>query len=311
MKLPSAPVCDGHTAMTYPETQTNRAPDGLPFPPRGAPTSGNPPVAAHTRKLLEERLDQLGAQLSGPEAAADAGRISEMLLGLSEDIRAGSPLFTSGDFRWVLTRLTDIYAQGFGQLKRDAFANTAGDYARVIETISREYPGHDYSEAIGQLFCYMSRLFRTRKNGWKAVYEHIISIPDSVEAKQLLNRAFFVEIQEWAEAGVENLFSIRKDLYDKIAAIRVKIEALDRRIEQVGGGQQVRDRADTAHITSNVVDLAAARKERHILHLEQKRGKLLEERKDEEVIVGLIESDIREFEDKLRATRRAYFIRSV
>lgn len=234
-----------------------------------------------------------------------------MLLALSEDIRSGSALFASNDYRWVLTRLTEIYAQGFGQPKRDTFANTAADYAHVIEIISREYPGHDYSEAIGQLFCYMSRLFRTRKNGWKAVYEHILSIPDSVEAKQLLNRAFFVEIQEWAEAGVENLFSIRKDLYEKIAEIGTKIEALDRRIEQLESGRIPENQTNPSAARSNVVDLAAARRERNILNLEQKRRKLLADRENEEVIVGLIESDIREFEDKLRATRRAYFIRSV
>ena len=268
-------------------------------------------ATGQTRKILEARLDQLGAQLSGPEAAADAGKISTMLLALSDDIRSGFPLFTSNDYRWVLTRLTEIYAQGFGRLKRDAFANSAADYAHVIETISREYPGHDYSEAIGQLFCYMSRLFRTRKNGWKAVYEHILSIPESVEAKQLLNRAFFVEIQEWAEAGVENLFSIRKDLYEKIAEIGTKIEALDRQIEQFEGEQTPANQTRPSAAASNVVDLAAARKKRHILQLEQQRRKLVVDKEDEDVIVGLIESDIREFEDKLRATRRAYFIRSV
>jgi len=297
--------------MTYPETRSSREPDGASLIPVGAASAENGRATGQTRKILETRLDQLGAQLSGPDAAADAGRISTMLLALSEDIRSGSPLFTSNDYRWVLTRLTEIYAQGFGQLKRDAFANSAADYAHVIETISREYPGHDYSEAIGQLFCYMSRLFRTRKNGWKAVYEHILSIPESVEAKQLLNRAFFIEIQEWAEAGVENLFSIRKDLYEKIAEIGTKIEALDRQIEQFEGEQTPANQTRPSAAASNVVDLAAARKKRHILQLEQQRRKLVVDKEDEEVIVGLIESDIREFEDKLRATRRAYFIRSV
>lgn len=268
-------------------------------------------MRGQSRRNLEERLEQLGAQLSGPDATVDVGRISEMLLALAEDIRSGSMVFAGGDYRWILTRLTHIYAQGFGQLKRDAFANTAADYAQVIESISREYPGHDYSEAVGQLFCYMSRLFRTRRSGWKAVYEHILSIPDSVEAKQLLNRAFFAEIQEWAEAGVENLFSIRRDLYEKIAEIGARIEALDRRIEQIGGEQDAQYVASTRMSASNVVDLAAARKERQIQHLEHRRRKLAGEKEDEEVIVGLIESDILEFEDKLRATRRAYFIRPV
>ena len=37
----------------------------------------------------------------------------------------------------------------------------------------------------------------------------------------------------------------------------------------------------------------------------------MDEKENEKTIVGLIESDICEFEEKLRATRRAYFIRAV
>jgi hypothetical protein len=234
-----------------------------------------------------------------------------MLSALSHCIRSESSDFASSDYRWIIERLTGIYSQGFGQQAQEAFTTTATAYAQVIETISREYPGHDYSEAVGQLFCYMSRLFRTRKNGWKTVYEHILSIPDSVEAKQLLNRAFFLEIQEWAEAGVENLFSIRRDLYEKIGDLATKIERLDRQIGQIERGSRLAERTNPASTGANVLDLTKARNERLIEPLRRRRHRLLEEKKDEEAIVGLIESDIREFEDKLRATRRAYFIRPV
>jgi len=285
--------------------------NGAPRQTGGTPTADSQRLRGQSRKSLEKRLDQLGAQLSGPDTSVDIDGISGMLLALAADIRSGSLVFAGNDYRWILTRLTHIYAQGFGQLKRDAFANTAADYAQVIETISREFPGHDYTEAVGQLLCYMSRLFRTRRSGWKAVYEHILSIPDSVGAKQLLNRAFFAEIQEWAEAGVENLFNIRRDLYEKIADIGARIEALDQKIEQIGGDQGTQGETTSGVSAANVVDLAAARRERQIKQLEHSRQKLRGQKEDEEVIVGLIESDILEFENKLRATRRAYFIRPV
>ena len=261
--------------------------------------------------LIGERLNRLGVQLSRPDAVIDSGEIEDTLLLLSTEIRSGSSDLVSSDYRWIIERLTDIYAQGFGQRAGDAFTTTADSYAHLIETISRAYPGYDYSEAVGQLFCYMSRLFRTRKTGWKAVYEHILSIPDSVEAKQVLNRAFFVDIQEWAEAGVENLFSIRKDLYEKIRKIEVKIRGLDRRIENIAGPRDLPEQASSVRAGSNIVDLTQARRRRLIEPLRLRRRRLVGEKENEETIVGLIESDIREFEDKLRATRRAYFIRPV
>jgi len=262
--------------------------------------------------LIGERVNRLGTQLSRPDAVIGSGEIEDTLLLLSAEIRCGRSELASSDYRWIIERVTDIYAQGFGQGAGDVFTTTADSYANLIETISRAYPGYDYSEAVGQLFCYMSRLFRTRKTGWKAVYEHILSIPDAVEAKQLLNRAYFAEIQEWAEAGVENLFAIRKDLYEKIDRIEVKIGGLDRRIEKIAGPRDdLPAEARSAPPGSNIVDLTQARRKRLIETLRLKRRRLADVRENEETILGLIESDIQEFENKLRATRRAYFIRPV
>lgn len=302
--------CNGFTFMSYPKTlhEQRQGPVPEPLLQERSPRTGSPALARRSRKRIEEVLNQLGAQLTRPDELIGASEIDDMLLLLSADIRFGAPELASSDYRWIVDQLTGIYAQGFEQRPGDLFTKTARSYAHLIETISRAYPGNDYSEAVGQLFCYMSRLFRTRKHDWKAVYEHLLSIPDSVEAKQMLNRAFFAEIQEWAEAGVENLFSIRMDLYEKIGAIKDQIRRLDRRIEMTLGGIQLPEQTSSARAGTNVVDLAAARRERLIGSLRFKRQRLLEEKDDEEIIVGLIESDIREFEDKLRATRRAYFI---
>jgi hypothetical protein len=264
-----------------------------------------------SRRNLEEQLNRLLGEFSQPERSIDTARIREILLKLDADIRSGYEVFQNNDYRWILERLTRIYGQGLTSQRQDPFTATAADYAQVIETLSHVYPKQDYSEAMGQLFCYMSRLFRTQERSWKAVYTHILSIPESVEAKRVLNRAFFLEIQSWAEAGVENLFSIRQDLSDKLSELRTKIDRMDRRIATIAGEPSVRQETGSAAHGRNVIDFAMARKRRLIQSLERRRNALDEEKVDTESVFGLIESDIREFEEKLRITRRAYFLRAV
>ncbi len=46
---------------------------------------------------------------------------------------------------------------------------------------------------MGQLLAYMEQLFANRKSDWKTIYEHIISMPESVEAKRLIKAARFEE----------------------------------------------------------------------------------------------------------------------
>ena len=268
-------------------------------------------LRGQSRDILQEHLDRLRDQLTGPEEAIDTSLVCETLLDLSDDLGSRTSVFQSSDYRWILQRLTRIYAQGFIGRTGEPFTVTAAAYAQVIETISHIYPGQDYSEAIGQLFCYMSRLFRTRERSWKVVYKHILSIPDAVEAKQLLNRAFFVEIKEWAEAGVDNLFSIRRDLYEKIDELQVRIDSCNRQIAKTAEAMNHPRKTGAMPVGSNVIDLQRVRNKRRIASLEHKRQGLVEAKNDEESIVALIESDIREFEEKLRRTRRAYFVRPV
>ncbi len=232
-----------------------------------------------------------------------------MLLALSADIRSRADVFHGSDYHWVLRQLTAIYARGLRRRTQDPYTTTAAAYAQVIETITHACPGQDYCEAVGQLVGYMVLLFQTRENSWRLVFEHILSIPDAVEAKQLLDRAFLVEIREWAEAGVENLFSIRADLYEKIGGLQVRIEGIEGQIRMLE--RELGARRRRAAVRSNVIDLERVRTERLRASLLHARRVLEEEKRTEESIVALIESDIREFEDKLRKTARAYYLRSV
>jgi hypothetical protein len=268
-------------------------------------------TGGQSREILAGHLDRLLIQLDRPEAAVDTSLARETLMDLSADIVSRTSIFRSSDYRWILDRLTCVYGRGFGRRVQEPLVATAAAYGQVIETISNACPEQDYREAVGQLFCYMSRLFRNREDSWKLVYRHILAIPDAVAAKQLLNGALFVEIQEWAEAGVDNLFSIRRDLYERIATLTTRIEDLDRRILDLVRGAQRPRRMKTGFVGSNVIDLQEARDKRLIVTLERERLGLMEAREGEESVVAFVESDIREFEEMLRSTRRAYFVRPV
>ena len=60
-----------------------------------------------------------------------------------------------------------------------------------------------------------------------------------------------------------------------------------------------------------MIDLQEVRDKRLITTLEHERRGLMEDREGEKAVVALVESDIREFEEMLRSTRRAYFVRTV
>lgn len=264
-----------------------------------------------SREIVEKHIEEILIQLARPSPRIDAERVKETLLELSAHIRSRSSVFQGSDYRWILEQLTGIWAQGFANRTAGPFATTAAAYAKVIETISHAYPGQDYCRAVAQLFGYMIRLFRTQESSWKAVYEHILSIPDSVEAKRLLDRVFLVEIQEWAEAGVGNLFSIRSNLYRKIGELAVRIEELDQRIAKIEREAKRHRQVWAARYGPNVIDLSQVHKRALMTSLAERRQGLADDKRGEEIIVAMIESDIREFEDKLRNIARACFVRSI
>ncbi|MEA3275896.1 MAG: hypothetical protein U9Q81_11510 [Pseudomonadota bacterium] len=264
----------------------------------------------HSRQVLQTYLDYFGAQLSRNSASRDIGLLQEMLLEVAHIVRSGTADILTDDYENILERLVAIYARGLNQRGQNAFMITAADYADVIEAISQEYPAYDYSEAVGQLLWYMSRLFGRRKSSWKTVYEHILSMPDSVAAKQLLMQAYFLEINEWVESGVDNLFEIRSDLYAKKAALLKEETTISREIEKMEQALKARQGKGTAR-DRNVVDLGEKRKERTIETLRREMQEIISEKEGKETMIAMIESDIRQFEDKLKEAKRAYFIRLV
>lgn len=280
-----------------------------------APTFSCPPdderLSLKPRRILEAHLARILVHLKGTDMQRDSAHARGLLLDLSAEIRSESSKFRGSDYRWVLNELTAIYAQGFGRRSRESFTTTAAAYARVIEDMSRTFPDQDYCEALGQLFGYMISLFRQEKEGWKSIYESILSVPDSVAAKKFLDRTLLLEIRDWTEAGVGNLFAIRADVYGKIADIQARIEGLDREITQAEAEAGVSPSSGTALSEGKVVQLASVRARLRLGVLRQRRQGFEEAKRNEEAIVHLIESDIREFEDKLRRIARCCFLRAV
>ncbi len=251
--------------------------------------------------LLRNYFDFLEQQLSDAGAIPDVSQIQEMLLEVSEFIRSGKTGYYSDEYGRILKRLVSIYAGGFSSSSSSAFTLTSANYADVVEAISNRFPGYDYTEAMGQLLAYMEQLFANRKSDWKTIYEHIISMPESVEAKRLIKAARFEEVRQWAEEGAGNLFGIRVDLLEVIGQLSAEIDQLNADIEHLG----------RAWRTGRVVSLAARRKANEVPALIEARERVIHQRMDKQNLVELIESNIEEFEMLLRSARRAFFFHIV
>jgi hypothetical protein len=221
------------------------------------------------------------------------------------------PGVARADHERFLQRLTQIYAQAWDQMDNRAFADTAPAYAAVIEALSRKHPRLDFGKPLGQLLELMTRLFAARDNGWKVVYKHLRAIPDGIGAKQTLTRVCSADIREWFDAGVQNLFSLRKDLNRKIRQLGAHLADIGDEMEELSAKlQRMRRQLDPAG-TGKVVGLAARAIERELAALEMERNGIREERAGRRGTLALIESDIREFQGLLREARRAYYLRAV
>lgn len=258
--------------------------------------------------ILNDYLDYLERELSDDNASIDVSQVQEMLLEVSCIVRSGCSKIQAEHYGRILQRLIGIYAKGLNHAQKDAFSITAADYAEVIEAISVKYPGYDYSEAVGQLVLYMNRLFELRKGSWKTVYEHILSMPDSIQAIQLLKQDHFEEIRVWAEEGVHNLFALRKDLFKRMDELERESEQVDELIEDL---ERSRDSEQPFERASNVISFQGRLFDKEIAGLRQDRAALAGEILGQEHLIQLIEENIAEFEDKLNQARRAFFVRLV
>jgi hypothetical protein len=224
----------------------------------------------------------------------------------AEFIREEGGALADRDFDGFLRRLTLIYAQGCDRRKDKIFTVTAPGYAAVVEALSQRCPSCDYEDAVGQLLEFMTRLFERRNPGWKRIYRLLLAIPDSVSAKRRFESICDEDVRKWFDAGVQNLFSLQEDLQDRVHALASEIAALRTRVREMANELVSIAERGGSRRDSKVVMLEERIKARQIAALKRKIAQLVDERDSRTETARLIESDIREFQDRLRAARRVY-----
>jgi hypothetical protein len=257
------------------------------------------------RRVLNDCLIHLDDQLHDPDGEVDRRGVRLTLRELADLITSNRLSLERPEYQVLLARLVAIFATGAAPASQLALATSAPSYAGVVAALSRACPSCDYEAALGQLLIYMGRLFIERRSGWKAIFLAIASISDGVAAKQRLDEGEFRRIEEWVESGASNLFPIQRDLAKAIAGLEEKAAALaaemERRTAALG----------SSGLGARVVSLADRRERMEIAALGRRRDELLAQAEDKRGIQELIDNDIRDLEDALRATRRAYSVRLV
>jgi DNA-binding ferritin-like protein len=176
-----------------------------------------------------------------------------------------------------------------------------------VVALSQRFPELDYESAIGQLLELMIRLFKKESAAWVVVYQHLRAMPESVRAKQQLQRVCTSDIHEWFDAGVHNLFRLRAEIHERIAELGREADAIAEGIRTEES--ELAAAREQRAADGQVVVLAEHVKARHIRSLRVRRDTILEEMKGKAGTAVLVEDDIRQFERRLWDARRSYLLR--
>ncbi len=264
-----------------------------------------------SQQILEGHLQYLEEELTLHNAAVDLGQVQETLLEVSAIIRHQRSERPEAEYGTILGRLTRLYARGIGGEASDAFARSAADYADVIEAISWTCSSCEYSQAIGQLLHFMGQLFDSRKESWMTVYEHILSMPDSAAIQPLLERECFSEVKQWVDEGVGNLFKIRGDLAARLQKLEQELALLEQDMQELEEQIAAELEAEKTAAGAPVIQLDTRKRQKELLGWQGKWRRLVTAWEDERYVLDLIESNILEFDTKLKQLRRAYSLRLV
>ncbi len=287
-----------------PKTDHNRRQPAARIETTARPSRVRP---SKTARALDDRLRSLARELCPGDVLADTRRPEDRLRELVGVIESETTEITMRDSARILQSLTRLYRSACRGREDEQFTATAASYAAVISALSRRFSGLDFDEAVGQLLKLMIRLFKSEDAGWVTVYRQLRSIPDSVSAKQQLQRVCSADIREWFDAGVKNLFSLRDGLFERIGKLDEDADAIAREI-QAGESELAAARTQSTS-DGRVIVLADRVKARQIAALREKRQSILDEKAGKADTVSLIQADIREFERRLGEARRAYLVR--
>jgi uncharacterized protein YeaO (DUF488 family) len=255
--------------------------------------------------ILKQYFDYLENSLSKP-AESDIALLQEMLLEISDLLRSGKSQLEEDGYLRLLNRLTSIYAKGLQSENDWAFAQTAANFADILQSISQTYQDYDYSHSVGLLLHYMDRLFNYEEESWLEVFEHLRSMPDSIGIMQELKDQYLHEIQNWVEEGVDNLFTIRNEQVEILANLDQAMMQLDKEISkrEISLLQQIHSARQ-----NNVVEIRHQLERHEIYRLRGESGEMIKERESKLEIINLLDVNIQEFADRITDIRRRAIMR--
>lgn len=252
-------------------------------------------------KVIKHHFDRLESSLSLKNASVDIGKVQALLIDISHFLQSDNHQILDEGYTQLLNRLIRIYTLGMVEDENLAFAATAANYAKLIEVISQAHPSYDYSMAIGHLLHYMNQLFKQQEGDWLLIFEHLISMPDSIQFMQSLKEHHFKEIQQWIEEGVNNLHQLRDDQVMLHAANISNLADLEQEL--------VRKHEDLeTSIREKVVPISLAEDKSALQALLDQREQLIHDLDVKQNLIDLLDENMQEFEEKLMATRRACLV---
>jgi hypothetical protein len=255
--------------------------------------------------IIQQYFDFVETSLTDQSKKADIVLLKEMLLDISQLLRSDKNQLQADGYLRMLNRLTDIYAKGL-QVENDrAFAVTAANFADILGSVSQRFQDYDYSRSVSLLLHYMDKLFKSREESWLEVYEHLLSIPESIHVMQRLRMEYLNEIDNWIDEGVDNLFTLWDEQLELIAIQDQTLHDLELQILTLRS--QLQHQLETGR--AGVVDFRRALQQRELQLLQEQRDLLMLERRTKLDIVDLLESNIREFSDCLAQTRRSTLLK--
>ncbi|MCG7871912.1 MAG: hypothetical protein N0C81_06385 [Candidatus Thiodiazotropha lotti] len=258
--------------------------------------------------IIKQYFDYLERTLSNQEAIVDVEQLRDMLNEVSGFIRSNKSQLRADGYSRMLKRLNSIYAQGLRNTNDRAFTRTAVNFADILNTVSQSFPSYDYSESVGLLLHYMHKMFNYREEGWIEVFEHLISMSDSLEIMQLIKTQHLQEIQNWVEEGVDNLFALMDEQLEVIDNIDADILLLDQELLQRRKAFSKQTRATQSEL---VIPISRARDKQLIQDLFDRRAQLITERIGKLELADLLDENIEEFTDRLIEIRRSAMIQLV
>jgi|SaaInl4_150m_RNA_FD_contig_21_114405_length_1059_multi_8_in_0_out_0_1 hypothetical protein len=260
---------------------------------------------AGLEQILDAYLAYLQSQLVSAKGDMNTGQVCEMLLEVASVVRDGKFRGRDAEFGGFINGLVTIYSNSFVDQESEGLRHTLGDYAELLETISREFPEHDYDPALQQLFLYMNRMFESEHKGWAEVLESIVSMPDTIGLVRLLKQECLPQIREWVEGGVKNLFQIRSDLTAMVRKLDMRRQLVEQEMARLEHSYREQ------HGEGNLIGLSQGRMARAMTLLRRKLVSIQQEMEDKGGLVDLVDSNIQEFQDLMASARRAFFMQLV